>query len=321
MLRVTTIVAMVSILLIFVSCQVSITGIRRGTVRLSIDILGIKTLEPVISMKPANYNILGYGPQGESFGIDTSEANVQVDKLLIGEWNIIVYAENETGHLIGQGSSSVIVRTGTVEPVSIFITPIDGSGSFNLGISWDPAALDIPGVEAELIDGTGDSVPLSFELTSGTASSSSQILNAGYYTLVVRLTDNGITVMGAVEVTRIVSGALTMGEYDFANVNRPGGSILVNITPLLDDPIEVTMTGEQPEILMGSSMSLSASAASETAAILYAWYLNSASIALGSELTLGADLQPGYYRVDVTAFTTDGKRAGSTSHEFAVMEG
>jgi hypothetical protein len=301
--------------------QVAFTRIRRGTVRLQINTLGINTLEPAISKNPVNYSITGYGPRGTSFDIETSEASVQIDELLIGEWNIIIHAQNETGSLIGQGSGPAFARPGTVETISIPISPIDAGGSFSLGVYWTPMSPDVPGVEAELIDASGGSLPLSFAVDSSGAVSSSELLDSGYYTLAVQLTNNGIPVMGMAEVVRIMTGALTTSQYNFMNVDKPGDPISGNITPLVDDAIEVAVTGQQLEIPMGSSMALKASAPSETTEIVYAWYLNGATLAIGSEVNIGADLDPGYYRVNVTAFTTDGKSAGSTTHEFIVQEG
>ena len=306
---------------ILASCRSPIVNSQRGTVHLSIDALGVKTLEPAISMDPACYYITGYGPAGISFALDTTQASIEVEELLIGEWNILVSAENNSGRLIGQGSNAVLVRTGMVQPVSIFVTPIDGTGTFNLAVNWETAAVDIPGLEGELLDSMGNSVPLSFHLSPGAASASGGIVQAGYYTLLVQLTDNGIPVMGAVEVARIVSGAITSGAYDFTHINQPGGSILVNITANMEDPIELEMAGGLPEIPLGSTMSLAASAPAETSVLVYAWYLNGASIAIGESITLGAELEPGYYRVDVTAFTTNGGRAGSTTHQFIVTGG
>ncbi|MBT3273896.1 MAG: hypothetical protein HN368_12130 [Spirochaetales bacterium] len=316
-----TITTLAIISIAIISCHVPTLNDQIGTMHLSIDAMNVKTLEPNISLDPANYHIAGFGPSGESFDIDTAEASVDVPDLLIGEWNILVSAENSSGHLIGQGSSPVLIRTGTVEPVSIFVSPVDGTGTFDLAVTWNPAAVDIAGIEGELLDTEGVSRPLTFDVLTGSARHIGGILDSGYYTLVVQLKDNGIPVMGAVEVTRIVSGAITAGSYDFTDINQPGGSVQINITPNMEDPVEVAISGQVPELTLNSSMTITASTPSESTAVIYAWYLNGVSITLGNSITLGQTLEPGYYRVDVTAFTTDGRRAGSTTHQFTVLEG
>ena len=302
-------------------CQIAFTRIRRGTVRLHINTLGINTLEPAISLNPVHFRITGYGPGGSSFDIETSEASVQINGLLIGEWNIIIHAQNETGSLIGYGSGPASIRAGTAEPVLIPVVPIEAGGSFSLDVNWSPISPDVPGVEAELIDGSGSSLPFSFAIDSAGAISSIVLLDSGYYTLAVRLTKNGTPVMGAAEVVRIMTGTLTTGRFDFINVDQPGSSTSRSIAPVADNTIELVITGHQPEIKMGSSMTLKASSPLETMETVFRWYLDGEKLAGGDEINLGADLDPGYHRVDVTAITTGGKRAGSTTYEFRVKGG
>ena len=54
----------------------------------------------------------------------------------------------------------------------------------------------------------------------------------------------------------------------------------------------------------------------------YIWYLNGVSKATGTSasprFTFGSTLAVGYYRLDVTAFTADGSRAGAGTHRFTV---
>jgi hypothetical protein len=58
---------------------------------------------------------------------------------------------------------------------------------------------------------------------------------------------------------------------------------------------------------------------SDGTSVVYVWYLNGASRATGSSWALPNDLPLGYYRLDVTAFSVDGKRAGSATASFQVV--
>ncbi len=49
--------------------------------------------------------------------------------------------------------------------------------------------------------------------------------------------------MGAVEIVWVVKDWATSGTYEFYEINQPDPSIEVNITPEMNDPIEVTMGG------------------------------------------------------------------------------
>jgi hypothetical protein len=55
--------------------------------------------------------------------------------------------------------------------------------------------------------------------------------------------------------------------------------------------------------------------------VTYIWYLNGESKTAGvsPNLTLGSALAAGYYRLDVTAFTAQGLRAGAATHRFTVQ--
>ena len=124
---------------------------------------------------------------------------------------------------------------------------------------------------------------------------------------------------GAVEVVRIAAGQGTTGSYAFANVNKPGGTLQVNITPAMADPIALSISGVASTITVGASMTATASVTDGTGNVVYVWYLNGESIGMGSaSLTFGSTLAAGYYRLDVTGYTTDGTRGGSASASFQV---
>jgi hypothetical protein len=146
------------------------------------------------------------------------------------------------------------------------------------------------------------------------------MIPVGYYTVVVRLLDNGITTMGAVEVVRVVKDGVSAGSFDFSEINKPGGSIIVGITPEMADPLTVSIGGLNPELPEGQSMTVTAGVAEDAGNVVYVWYLNGGSVGEGETLTIGSGLGIGPYNLSVTAVTTDGTRAGSADTEFHVVE-
>ena len=136
----------------------------------------------------------------------------------------------------------------------------------------------------------------------------------------LQLKDNGLLAMGAVEMVRIVKDQITSGQFEFYETNGPGGNITISITPELNDPLAVTMGGQVAEIYLGETMTVTASVPPEVGNVVYAWYINGESRATGPSYTLGSDLAVGIYRLDVTAFTADGSRAGSATYTFQVLE-
>jgi hypothetical protein len=288
-----------------------------GAIALSISTAGSKTLLPAIDMVPAGYDISGSGPGGRSFSQATALTSIVIPGLAFGQWTITVNAKNQAGTLIAQGSAAIAVQTGVQSPLTIVPVPLQGNGKISLAVAWVASDVQTASIDAQLTPGSGSPIALPFVLAAGTASCTNVSVPTGYYTLSLKLLDNGLLVMGAVEVVRIVKDQTTAGTFDFTQVNKPGGAIAVSITPLMSEPLAVTMQGQAATLPVGGSMTVAASVAGSVGNVLYVWYLNGESKATGSNtnpsFTVGSSLAAGVYRLDVTAFTADGKRAGAAS--------
>jgi hypothetical protein len=288
-----------------------------GAIALSISAAGSKTLLPAIDMVPAGYDISGSGPGGRSFSQTTALTSIVIPGLAFGQWTLTVNAKNQAGALIAQGSATIAVQTGLQSPLTIIPVPLQGNGKITLSATWVAADVQTASIDAQLTPGTGSPIPLSFTLAAGSATCQNVSVATGYYTLSIRLLDNGVLVMGAVEVVRIVKDQTTAGAFDFTQVNKPGGAIAVSITPLMSEPLAVAMQGQAATLPVGGSMTVAASVTGNVGNVLYVWYINGESRATGSNaspsFTVGSSLPAGVYRLDVTAFTADGKRAGAAS--------
>ena len=215
---------------------------------------------------------------------------------------------------------AVTIQTGQNTPLSVTVKPLDGYGTLNLTVTWNPAAVGIPNISAQLVPATGSTLSLNFSSTTpGTGTYSSSTIPTGYYTLVLQLQDNGVLVMGAVEVVRIVKGQVTSGSFDFQQAAGAGGPVTVSVTPEADSPLAVSLSGQVAQLPQGSTMTVAASVPPGSGAVVYAWYVNGASKTVGQSLTFGSGLELGHHRLDVTAFTSTGGKAGSASHDFLVI--
>ena len=299
------------------SCKLPSSGSETTGLTVSVSAANPRTLVPNIDMNAVSYAIAGTGPGGATFSTTLAAgASTTIASLVSGAWTVTATGQNAAGTLITFGSATAQVSTGTVSTVAITATPIVGPGSLSLTVSWPTASVAAPSIQAQLLPATGSATTLAFSTpANGSSSYSGSGIMNGYYTLTIQLFDGSTLVMGAVDVVEIVQGQTTSGTYAFSTVNNKG-VISVNISPNPLNPITVTMSGQQATVASGTPVTLSATVPAGTGNVTYAWYVNGVSQALGTSFTLNSSTSPlsiGTYRVDVTAFTANGARAGSAT--------
>jgi hypothetical protein len=290
-----------------------------GSLVVTIDAGGLKTLLPPLDMTPASYTVTGDGPNGGHFEQSTAGPSVTIPELSFGDWTVTVDALNDESVIIGQGQAVVTVHAGQTQNVHVPVRPLAGHGTLALTITWPAAQTENPTVAASLLPFAGSAIALSFIIDPpGTGTCTATTIPTGYYTLQLELRDNDIPVAGAVEVVRIVKNETTSGQFDFPDITDPSGTLVVTISPELDDPIPVTLSGQVDTLDAGTSMTVTASVPPEVGAVTCVWYLNGVKQTTAPSFAVGSALTPGSYRVDVTAFSADGRRAGSATHSFVV---
>jgi len=317
-------ILLLSVLLLFVAALFSCNLFNQdttGTLKVSIaEEVSARTILPNISMDPAAYEVTGSGPQGAEFTETVTDESLTVESLPFGEWTVTVTALNENDTPIGEGSGTVTVHSNETSTLSVTVVPFAGEGSLSLSLNWNEGDVETPQVEASLQPAEGEARVLDFTIDGSQASFSADDVAAGYHTLTVKLLDNGALTMGAVEVVRIVADAQTEGSFTFDEINKPGGSIEVHITPQLENPLEVSIEGAAETKPENQVMALSASVADYQENVSYVWYVNGNAAATGDSYSFDESWAQGYYRIDVTAFSTDGRRAGSAGVFVEVVE-
>ncbi|MFW6180502.1 MAG: fibronectin type III domain-containing protein [Spirochaetota bacterium] len=308
--------------LLFSACAV--TGPERALLVLDVSSSSAEplTLHPDVDMTPARYDFDGKGPGGATFTLTDAQTPAMVSNLAPGDWIVSVNAKNAEGTVIGYGSAEATLAAEGSQQLTVTVYPVDGYGSLDITVYWNAEQTGMPSVEGQLTLGSGSSIPLVFSIDEhGTATCFLDQVPTGYHTLTVNLLDGGTVVMGAVEIARIVDGQVTSGTYEFYDINTAYGEVIIDISPDMQDPLTVTLSGEQDFISYGGSMTVTASVPPEDGTCTFLWYLNGQYRHAGATYTLGSDLPLGYYRLDVTAFSADGSRAGSTTHSLEVIDG
>lgn len=321
-LKVVVLASLVALLAI-TGCQNPINPGQGGTLTVSMNDAVSRSILPGISMNPASYDLTGTGPNGASFSQTVSSgSSATIADLAFGEWMVTATAKNAAGTAIGQGSGTVTVLSNASVSLAITVRPYDGFGTLSLNVSWPAAQVQTAQITSTLTPASGSARDLSFTVngSAGTASYNASDVATGYHTLILKLLDNGHLAIGAVEVVRIVKDQTTSGTLTFANVNQATGTLEINLTPEMGDPLEVSISGSAATKPANQSLSLSAAVNNYSDNVTYVWYVNGDAVATDASYSFDNTWAQGYYRIDVTAFSADGKRAGSGSSSIQVTE-
>lgn len=316
------ITASLLMLIALTGCQSPVDPDEGGSLKVSFNDQVSRSLLPGISMDPTSYDLVGSGPDGATFS-QTANAGTSptIVDLAFGEWTVTATAKNSDGTPIGQGSGTATVVSNSSADLSITVTPYEGFGSLSLDVTWPAAQVQTAQIESTLTPSSGSSRDLLFSVNgaAGDASFNADDVATGYHTLVLKLLDNGHLAIGAVEVVRIVKGQTTSGSFTFTNVNQASGGLEIHITPEMDDPLEVSISGSLATKTVSQSIPLSAAVNNYSGNVTYVWYVNGTAIDTGASFAFDDSWAQGYYRIDVTAFSADGKRAGSATVNVQVM--
>lgn len=280
--------------------------------------INARTAAPSTDMNPANYTIAGTGPNGASFTGATTGGTVTKAWLPLGSWTIVVNAVNAGGALIGTGTATATVSNGTTTAVAISVLPVSGNGSLTLTVDWPAAEVQAPAIVTTLTPALGSAQSIAFVVSGATASYSNPSMGDGYYSLAFTLLDDATVVAGAVDVIRIVAGQATSGSYSYSAVNAARGSLQLEISGDLKNPLLVGIVGASSPMYHGAAQVLTANVSNYAGATAYGWYVNGVSDGAGGSYSFGANRALGYYRVDAVALSADGSRAGSATASIQV---
>jgi len=259
-----------------------------------------KTIEPDIDVQINAYDIYGTGPQGEMFEfIDFSESSVFQVGLVPGQWDLMVFAKNLEGTIIGSGESVSVVAAGEVTTATITILPLEGQGQLTVEVSWPDSVLTGPGLTGNLNPVDGVSESMDFQMAPNTLSADYEdSLASGYYQMTLQLWDNSDLVWGTVDAVRILAGNVSEQTYLLQQeLNRSGfGLVLVDS---LNNPINITFSGVVDSLPAGQEMTITAETEEES--VTYQWYLLGEPLAgeTGESITIGSALDPGMYWLDL----------------------
>ncbi len=283
------------------------TATDTGSLLLTFSQSGVKAAKdflPPVDMNIAAYDVYGTGPGGATFQqLGVTSATLAVSSLVTGNWSISVDARNGASQMVATGSVGVAISGGQTASATVTVSPLLGNGTLALSISWPVGIIVSPSITATHAaqGGAPAAFPLALAVDGLSASGTDSSCSAGYHTLSITIKDGAQEVYWLTSVARIIAGSTTTATITLttSDITRAAGGVNLAVTPDLQNPIDITFTGQQAVLAQGSNMTVTASPS--VAVDSYQWYLDGAALtgATGPAVTTGSALSTGPFRLDV----------------------
>jgi len=307
--------------LIFMACDTSgpyspgepALGAAPGDLTITINDGISRSIIPDLNMSPAYYLVEGSRSGGHSFS-ERTEGTLIVENIAPGEWEVTATAYNDTDIPIGSEVVLTNVISEEVTEVSITVSPYNGTGTLDLTVNWPAGQIADPQIQADLVpnDG-GSSRVLVFNIIGNQATFIASDIPAGNYSLSIKLLDNTSIAATEVDVVYIAQGATSSGSFTFNNLNHNTGEVDIEITPKMNDPLDVFISGASATKPENDNMTLLTGVSNNHEDIAFTWYVNGDAVESGEKFILDKSWEKGFYSIVVTAFSMDESRAGSAS--------
>ncbi|MCF7928669.1 MAG: PKD domain-containing protein, partial [Spirochaetales bacterium] len=266
-----------------------------------------KTFIPNESTEIESFDISGSGPEGASFTVEGFDGSGSIEKTLAaGLWTIQVIGNNNQETAVGSGQTTVTLVSGETTNASVTVTPVEGNGTFDLSINWDPDVIFGDATVSATITPMGQSEEsITDNDISDNSFDLSEELETGYYLLSFVLSDDtGDTVYGFVESVQMVGGLITTGTLEITDemVNTVYSDFNLDVVQNMNDPIEISMSASPgPVVEIGDSVELSATPdPADDGSYNYSWYVDSELVTGETESSITLEsLESGVHTVNV----------------------
>ncbi|MDY0288158.1 MAG: hypothetical protein RBR15_04960 [Sphaerochaeta sp.] len=209
------------------------------------------------AMTIAKYRITGTGPNNQSVDVTGTTSEVTLGQLLMGKWVLTAQALNNEDAILAQGTLTTMLSSVT-SSAEITLTELVGDGSLSVFYTWalDQVADDVT-LDLSLLnqDGTAVSITAPTVNKATGAATFAATLPSGSYTLISKLSSQGVVVSGSAEAVRIVAGTPTTGALEMKMGDRSTvfSMTVINNTMM---PIRGTVTCNPELPTAGSDVTL-----------------------------------------------------------------
>lgn len=282
-----------------------------------------KSLVPTgIPLEVTKYVVHGTGPQGNTFSVESANSSLEIEGLLIGNWDLYAVGQNSSGVDLVEGTESFLL---TAEPTNavVQLNTLKGTGTMTINFQWDTQKISNASIELSVTNQAGVKTavaPTISNLANGSATYSA-FYPAGSYTVQARLYSGSIAVAGCAEAVRIVGNKITEGTITldldkFAEI--PSSLTLIN---KVGTPIECSINGLSSTMiaLQSTTAEISTTNISDNGDLDISWFLDGEQIATGLDCTFVPS--SGTHRLDVIATGALLASSGSASFTFQATVG
>ena len=271
-------------------------------------------------LEVSRYAVTGTGPQGSTFEIQSTTPTMEVEGLLMGNWEITAVGQNKDGVNLVSGSAACLL---TSEPTNALIelNTLIGTGTMNVQFTWDKTKISNPSIDLWVTDPEGVKTKVN-PTTSNYINGSvyySENYPSGSYMLQGRLYSGTTAVAGCAEVVRIVGGKTTDGLIALDLDKYPEIPSSLTLINKVGTPIECSISGITTSVAAlqetTASVTVPESESNEDLGVL--WFLD------GEELSSSLDCTftpgTGKHRLDLIAKGALKASSGSASISFKAI--
>jgi hypothetical protein len=265
-----------------------------------------------------DYTISGEGPNGNTFSLATSSAQVEINGLVIGTWNIHVEGLNQQGTKIAEGDISHHLTT-RENRVEVVLDDFEGEGTVRLEFYWgDTEFTDIAfDLQLKPQGGIAETVAAGKQVDEASATATyEQVLSTGSYELVFNLYSEGTQIAGGIVAIRVLDGMLSTRTIPLV-IDKPTpeatGFVL---SSTVVEPVTGTIESIGSSILPNTpqTATFSRTGGGGNAPLEIDWYLDGSFLASGESIEFSTYTGP--HRLDVIAKTDGFGSVGSETHPF-----
>ena len=287
---------------------------------------GSRTILPAIPSSVASYLVSGIGPNGASLEIVSREPWLRAS-LVPGRWDLSIQGLNANAFAVMSGSSTLLVEAGGVVDMDVPLYPREGNGTVLLSFVMPP---EVPaGAHIQVDIETAGELPgtvLDSRLVAPPFISQTwDPIASGYHVFRLSLVQSDGSSAGCAQVVRVLPETGTAFTVDFASI--PGVATIMplvySIEPLepvlpvwtrrsASHPFPLELTGLAEDDCLSWSLDGGA---------LEAASLGAVDASTASSFIYSSGLILGRRRLDLRAFSADGRRAGSSGLYFDAFSG